>query len=95
MDRGKDDETKLHITALVFNSLVWKSRKTIIPFILQSYQASCLLFLRFAPQCLYFSIHPSHPFSRSVDVLPPFPGLFLPFCLPFLPASGLLGDQSS
>lgn len=42
-----------------------------------------------------FQFHPSHPFSRSVDVLPPFLGLFVPFCLPFLPASGLLGDQSS
>lgn len=79
----------------MFNSLVWKSRKTIIPFILQSYQASCLLFLRFAPQYLYFSIHSIHPFCRSVDVPPPFLGLFVPFCLPFLPASGLLGDQSS
>lgn len=79
----------------MFNSLVWKSRKTTIRFILQSYQASGLLFLRFAPPYLYFSIHSSHPFSRSVDVLPPFPALFVPFCLPFLPASGLLGDQRS
>lgn len=71
MDRQMDDETKLHITVLVFNSLVLKASH------------ACPLDF-FAPQNLYFSIHHRPTFSPLEDVFPPFQFFFVPLSCLFL-----------